>query len=141
MGSLEADDNLESGPRFILAANRCAPLADRETYGGTPSQVGVSELAVSHGKVYAHVSRMGGSGWGDIIRLDLPKPVEGGLRQRYTQYQALLGSVEFLTENPTIAFLCQSPDGTKIVYSDGNGPNRTFYVVENNGDPKPVPAR
>lgn len=153
-GEIELDDDGDKS-RGILNAYRYAPLATRETYGGTPMQTGVKNLAVSMGKVYAHVRRMGGSGWGEIIRLDRPKRVEkgknldmvGGLKERLQLHQAALHSVEILEDNGGRSFLCNSPDENLVQFTGGaaveNGErkgDRRHYLITNDGKSKPLKA-
>ena len=109
--------------RASLVAYRYAPLAKRETYDGTPTQTGVRALAVSRTKVYVSLQRMGGSGWGSILRLDLPEQdAKGGLSYQngIDAMAKTMGSVteQGLTSGGDIR-LCGSPDGRLVSYWNG----------------------
>jgi len=57
----------------VLEAYRYAPLATRETANTTPSAIGVDGVAIHGDGVYARLTRMGGTGFGYLVRLPLPK--------------------------------------------------------------------
>ncbi len=124
--------------RLTLEAFRWAPLATLETADGTPSQTGVQAVAVSGDQVYAHVSRLGGSGWGNVVRLPLPEtaarinaPDAGkaelefsrqlDLDVRLDTYRAALAGVSILGSNGRSAFLCASPDGKIVHFATNDG--------------------
>ena len=50
-----------------VEANRFAPVAILETANTTPNSTGARKLAVAGRIVYAQMTRMGGSGWGEIM--------------------------------------------------------------------------
>lgn len=137
-GLIEYDDEQPT-----LAAHRFAPLSDRETYNGTPMQIGVMRVAVSKNKVYAHLARMGGSGWGNVVRLSLPaacepKSATKDIRDQVHVYANALNSVEVLGENGTLSYLCASRDGRRVFFTDRIGEGRTCYLIENDGPAEPT---
>lgn len=137
-GTIEEDE-----ASLSLTAERFAPLSDRETSNGTPSQTGVSRVAVSAGKIYTHVSRMGGSGWGNVIRLSLPSDCEPApeikdMRRQFQIYSKALNSVEVLEENGSLSFLCASQDGKRVFFTNRIGQDRTCFLIENDGAAGPV---
>jgi hypothetical protein len=147
-GTVDVQNENGEAPRPVLSATRYAPLADRETYDGTPMQTGVHDIAVSAHKVYVHVSRMGGSGWGDVLRLNLPGTdtekkgdKDTGILRRYKEYREALASAEWLEENPSCAFLCNSADGKQVIFTNGCGPNRRHYLVTDDGDHEPLSVK
>lgn len=108
-----------------LRAFRFGPLATRETQNATPGQTGVRAVTVTNEHVYAHVARMGGSGWGDVVRLSRPSvrlekidadaesdshvDLPFGIAEYLEIYKRALGSVELLGDNGRLAYLCTSP--------------------------------
>jgi hypothetical protein len=137
-GSIEADRDDPQKPRGVLVAARCAPLATLETYVGTPMQIGVRCVAVAGEKIYVHVHRMGGSGWGNIVRLRKPEvDAEDSLRARLKLYAKELSSVEILEDNGSASYLCASPDGKRVFFTTGRADSEhtEFFLVENNEEP------
>ena len=142
-GTVDWDTEAEAGhPRGLLNSYRLAPLATRESTSATPSQIGVQHLAVSHGKVYAEVSRMGGSGWGDLVRLSAPPiVVKGelnivdGLKERLDLYSRMLKSVEILSpDQDSESFLCTSPDGDAVHFTGHHEEKgRQHYLITKGG--------
>ncbi|WP_395740809.1 hypothetical protein [Prosthecobacter sp.] len=139
-GTIEQEDE----DTLSLTAERFAPLSDRETYIGTPSQIGVSRVAASSGRIYLHLSRMGGSGWGSVIRLSLPadcKPAADlkDIRMQLQIYSKALNSVEVLEDNGSLSFLCASHDGRRVFFTNRAGPeDRTCFLVEKDGAAAPI---
>lgn len=128
-------------PGGVLRATRCAPLASRETDNATSSQVGVSSLVVADTWIYAHVSRMGGSGWGNVVRLALPEAEvspEGGMVYPFTAfehaaaYQNALATLVDLGENGSLAYLAASTDGRTVYFqaASAEGEMRDCLVVD-----------
>ncbi len=155
-GQVEDDTDGENKPRGVLNAYRYAPLATRETYVGTPMQTGVANIAVSKGKAYVHVRRMGGSGWGDIVRLNRPPVVAKGtqfkfffnLKEHAQIYQKALASLEILAGGEGQSFMCGSADlnqvhftGAMLVENGQPKGRRPHYVVENDKDVEPLKAK
>lgn len=112
----ETKDRLEHAD---LTAYRYAPLATRETYNGSPVETGVGNIAVSNEKVYVDFRRMGGSGWGSILRLNLPVQKKGIWTSNNTAKDTVqtLSSVEelFITGGNYI-FIFGAPDGKQVYY-------------------------
>jgi hypothetical protein len=131
-------------PRGDLYAYRYAPIAQRETYPGTPDEIGVMAIAVSKKKVYVHMHRWHGSGWGHLARLNLPS---ANPKKNWTNGNTVrdsiraLRSVEELDDNPSISYLCASPDGRKVYYTDSGRPQRTHYMTRNDGEAEPFRAK
>jgi hypothetical protein len=114
----------------VLVGQRIAPLATYETDSGNQSQQGVHLVAVGAGYVWTHVGRLGGSGYGSIVRLPMPEPLgksERGyyflqfeLKERYPIYAKMM-SEAVITERigqPRSSLLCASADGETIIYRD-----------------------
>lgn len=151
-GSIEYDSpavltkkpNPDDGRPATLVGYRIAPLATLETYIGTPMQIGVSTVAIAGNTIYAHLHRMGGSGWGNIVRLKKPAaPKEtdeapSDLKERLQLYASEASSVEVLGENGTIAYLCASHDGKRVFYQTADDAGHRFCIVENSAKPKPL---
>lgn len=137
-GTLAMDWKNEYHP-VVLVAERVAPLATLETYEGTPEQMGADDTAIAGDWIYTHVRRMGGSGWGTMVRLKVTKPekAEGELPLQWKIYGDALRSVEFLEDNPSGSYLCASEDGTKVFFTTHNDP-ASARLVENNGKPEPL---
>lgn len=142
----EEEDDTEPNRGGTLVAVRYAPVACRETYGGSPSQIGASDLACSGTKIYAHVRRMGGSGWGTMTRLDMPtamdhdpdKAITEKLTERVATYMRALGSIEVMDDScGGWSNLCASLSGERVFYRIMN----TSYLIENNGKPQNIPAK
>ena len=133
-------------PGGLLQAYRFAPLATLETDDATPSQIGVRSVVAAGPWLYAHVERMGGSGWGNVVRLAKPKIEEApegdpglpfALSDRIDAYRHALESVVDLGENGSLAFLAASPDG-KLVYfqASRDGGEVTHWLVRDHGEPE-----
>lgn len=144
MGRVEIDEEDPQNPRAVLSGTRCAPLATLETYIGTPSQIGVQKVAVAGEKLYAHLHRMGGSGWGNIVRLNKPASGgEDGLAERLQLYAKEASSVEILAENGSASYLCASPDGKRVFFTTGvlGHDDVTSYLVEENATPRALSVK
>lgn len=142
-GKIEPDaPNGPSGliDRGVLVATRCAPLATLETANTTPGQIGVQEVSVAGDKVYVHLRRLGGSGWGNIVRLNRPALEEERiLEKRLKLYAEQVESVEVLCEtNGTRSYVCSSQDGKMVFFTTGNfGAQETkCFLVKNGGEPR-----
>jgi len=135
-GRVEPDQEM---PRAVLEGIRCAPLATLETALGTPSQIGVQAVAVAGEKIYVHLRRLGGSGWGNIVRLNKPAAAgEDSLEARLKLYAAELSSVEVLAENGSASYLCASRDGKRVFFTSGTleSSELKYFLVEENGQPR-----
>lgn len=113
-------------------------------------QTGVSQIAASRDMIYVHVSRMGGSGWGNLVRLQRPARLEKnalnphwGLQDRLNVYATAIRSVQILDPDCSAdPFLCESADGTLIHVRRfyGQGKERHF-IVTRDGPLEPVPQK
>jgi hypothetical protein len=141
MGSIAAQEENEESP-WLLDAIRCAPLATFETTNATPTQVGVFSVAVAKQMLYVHLHRMFGTGEGNVVRL--PKPDSGSsgegedqVSERMRLYSKETGAVEVLGYNGTESYLCASPDGGRVFFTDGvlgkDHEDTKAYLVEKNG--------
>jgi hypothetical protein len=108
---------------YWVCGIRIAPLADLETSFGTPSNQGVEMTAPLADRIYVHLRRLGGSGWGKIASVAMPalKFAEGeleddGLEKRLALYQEELKSDQIVGENGSYGFLCASRTGAHVFY-------------------------
>ena len=138
----EYDNGTQAKPIGTLAAYRYAPLAERYAYPGTPAEQGVRSIASGAGRIYVHVARIGGSGWGHLSSLSTPEPGKEGRFTAHNQIEdalSALQSVRRLFENGGQAYLCASPDRSKVYMTGGAGPGRTHYLVDKD-DENATPA-
>ena len=134
---IEAPDKGQPDGRGELVAYRYAPVAERFNDNGTSSQEGVSAIAAGAKMAYVAISRMSGSGWGHLSRLNLPEPAKDAsfaIRNGVKDSVRALASVEELEDNPSCPFLCASPDGKRIYFTDRWGPDRHHYLCEDDGE-------
>lgn len=125
----------QSIPVAALVAYRCAPVAFLETQNTTPDSTGLHCLAVSKHFVYGDYSRLGGGGWGSLIRCKRPpKTVPGGADANGKQSIAMLESVETVSDQPCLA-LCSSKDGSLVFY---NNRGAKPFLIKDEGQPKPL---
>ena len=130
-------------PYGDITAYRYAPVAERYTYSGTPSETGVSAIAAGAGHVFVHISRMGGSGWGHLAWLALPTAVTDDHFEEHNSVEDsihALQSVKKLEENGSCSYLCASPDGKRVYFTNGMGEKRTHFLSDStieHGDPLP----
>lgn len=119
-----------------IEAHRCAPLATLETQNTTPDQMGVDSIAPAATWIYTHIHRMGGSGWGRIVRLKVKPASNSGedLEARLKVYADALRSVQILVENGSSSSLCASRDGKRVFYTEGNDLDTATLI---DGDAKP----
>jgi hypothetical protein len=117
-GKIESEEG-----RLWLAGERYAPLAYLETDEGTPSEMGVSDIAVTRDSLYVQLFRMGGSGSGLMLQVPRLPPEEtqvSGMAQvgelKLRDYRRILEGFKPLGENDHEATLCASPDETKVFY-------------------------
>jgi hypothetical protein len=139
------------GEETSMAAYRFAPLATFATSPGTSSQVGVESIAVAGPYLYVHLARMGGSGWGEVVRIakaeirledlrrdDLTFPIVYDLSKRLAIYQRALKSCKSLRSTGGWANLAASPDG-KLVYFQArkkSGGGTCHWLVRDHGEPE-----
>jgi hypothetical protein len=123
MGSICALPEEEQKNEYWVCAIRIAPLADLETSFGTPSNQGVEMTAPSASRIYVHLRRLGGSGWGNIASVAMPAlDFTGGeleddsLEKRLALYQEELKSTQLIGENGSYGYLCATRSGSQIFY-------------------------
>lgn len=129
-----------------LTAYRVAPLATLASSAGTSSQMGVTSVAAASEYLYIHLARLGGSGWGKIVRIarttqsldpqraamEADYPIDYDLGSRIGAYRMALESFEELGDTSGMARLAASPDG-RLVYYQANGID---YLVRDHGKPE-----
>ena len=147
-GDLWAGKIARPGDSPYLKAFRHTPLATRETNEGTGDQMGADPVAVTDTMIYAHVRRMGGSGWGHVIRLrkaPLPEPEANDFKMpfelddRLAIYRDQLATVEILGENGTRSYLCVSPDRKTVYFRarrDAPGEPGGHWLIRDGGEPE-----
>lgn len=143
----------EGGLEYELEAYRAVPLATLEAGLGTPSQVGVESVVVAGDRLYVHLYRLGGSGWGEVIRLGKPgnrwkaepasdDPLALNLDTRLGLYREALASVQRLGGTSLPPALAVSADGRQVFFQaeDAHGQVRD-WIVREGGDPEILPLR
>jgi hypothetical protein len=101
-------------------------------------QVGVRNVAYGGKKIYAHVRRLGDTGWGTILRMNSPESVDPNeasgdtLDRRLTTYKNAIGSVEILKRSNHRGRLCASADGNRVFFTVEDEP----FLVEDGGEAK-----
>jgi len=142
-GQIQWDGDRDAG-RGLLHAYRFCPLATLETSMGTPSQTGARSVALAGDQLYVHVKRMGGSGWGDIVKVKAPagRFAENGeldlvldLAARTELSQRSLASIRRLAEGGSWSHLCASTDGKIVHYTTGSEKGRLHWLVRDQGEP------
>lgn len=117
----EFEDEGETKRVASLTASRIAPLADLETFDGTPASTGVIEMAATRTHVFVHLARMGGSGWGWIARV--PRSGKLSIRAREADNFSLylreisgtLAATRILGPNARVSCLAAACDG-RVMY-------------------------
>jgi hypothetical protein len=141
----KARGNSAEWPKSIsvaaLVAYRCAPVAYLETQNTTPDSTGLHSLAVSKHFVYGDYSRLGGSGWGSLIRCKRPAPfktendqreIPAGSTTKGDPTVEILQSVEMVSED--VCFdLCASRDGSLVFYTTRGGKS---FLIKDDGKPE-----
>ena len=140
--SVEPSD--EPGNAYgVITAYRYAPMGERYTYPGTPSETGVCAIAAGADHVFVHMHRIHGSGWGHLAWLKLPDPITDGdfvTRNSVEDSIRVLQSVKKLEDNGSCSYLCASPDGKRVYFTSGIGEERTHFLSDSaieRGDPLP----
>jgi hypothetical protein len=128
-----------------LVGYRCAPIAELITENTSPASTGIRSIAVGRNFIYANDARMGGSGWGSVIRFKRPEPIPKDQYGDYTPGAGLKNLLHELQSVETVADgiawnLCSSPDGSSVFFATGPGFQKSeIYVVK--GDGKPVTVK
>lgn len=135
-------------PAGSLVGYRCAPVALLETDIGTSSSIGVEAVAVTKQSVVLHVERMGGAGWGEIVRIEKPPVLETsddgvelplGFEEHLRINRRSLESAEILASNGNDSFLCASPDETTVFFRGSReGTEAEFHLVRDGKPPQPL---
>jgi hypothetical protein len=151
-GSVEAPSELDERPS--VEAFRFAPVALRETANTTPNSTGARELAVAGRTVYAHMTRMGGSGWGEMISVSWPpepkteeskeSSSKSPVRTNVESLKSALAAFRAYGSNQGASYLCGSPDGRRIFFAtryendDPNAKPLRFYLGDDTGEVHPL---
>ncbi|MCW1883961.1 hypothetical protein OKA04_04425 [Luteolibacter flavescens] len=121
-GSIEAGDN-EEVP-YVLAGTRIWPLATLETSPANSSGTGAQTVLPLKDHLLVELSRIGGSGWGNIVRVPNADAFEKKLPLKWDE----------LAECGSGCGAALSPDGKKaMIHINGEG---WFEVNPANGDLK-----
>jgi len=130
-GNLSGHWKSKEGIEYVnLEAYRYAPISTRSAYNGTSSWEGVEEIVATERKVYVLRSRMGGSGWGAVMRLDAPSNGKNDDWQvNDDKVVEALRSLEEIMDNGGAAFLAVSSDRKIVHLSKG----RYHYLVKDDG--------
>jgi hypothetical protein len=151
-GSVELPSELDERPS--VDAIRFAPVALLETANTSPNSTGARELAVAGRTIYAHMTRMGGSGWGEMISVRWPgepkseegkaPSVESGVKPNVETFKSALATFRVYGPNQGASYLCGSPDGRKVFFAtrnedvDPNTKGVRFYVGDDAGEVHPL---
>jgi hypothetical protein len=142
----------ESEQEFpAVEADRFAPLAILETANTTPNSTGARKLAVAGRTVYAQMTRMSGSGWGEMISVRWPgepKTDEGKaprtdspIKLNIETFKSALGAARFYGSNQGASYLCNSPDGRKVFFAtryEDEAHKARFYLGDDTGEVHPL---
>jgi hypothetical protein len=128
-------------------AYRCAPLAFLIEENCSPPSTGLRQIALSSDWVYACHARMGGSGWGSVIRFKRPpllkKSNDGNRatpspdRMDWNALKQIVGSVEELADEPC-EYLCSSWDGSLIFFANPYHGSYDVFLIRKDGKPEAV---
>ena len=137
--------------RPSVEADRFAPVAILETANTTPNSTGARKLAVAGRTVYAQMTRMGGSGWGEMISVRWPgesKTDEGKaprtdspIKLNIEEFKSALGAARFYGSNQGASYLCNSPDGRKVFFAtryEDEAHKLRFYLGDDTGEVHPL---
>jgi hypothetical protein len=137
----------ETGLYATVNAYRCAPLASMITENTSPASSGLHSVSLTQHSIYAEYSRMGGSGWGAVVRFKKPVAftVTNGERDDppvnegdWKDVQAIFASIEVISDTPCDT-LCTSPDGLVTVYTNADSRSDSkVFIVQGDGKPDTV---
>jgi hypothetical protein len=113
---------------FVLSGTRMWPLAQQETGPSNSSGLAAKSVVAFGPQLFVELSRAGGSGWGNIVRMPNQDPYENGLPLKW----------EELEEAPSGAGITLSPDAKKLAIFIVSA-NRWFVVEAPDGEMIPVP--
>ena len=122
-GELEEDAEQN---RYVLVGHRIWPLAQLETAVGTPDSAGAHEIAPLTTHLLISRGRLGGSGWGAVVRVPKVDAYEKKLPLAW----------EELREYPWPE-LASAPDGTRAVVYERSG-NRWLLLETPDGTLVPL---
>jgi hypothetical protein len=137
----EADDTATTDE--YLTAYRSAPMASPIDQDTSPASTGLRQVAVTRRLVYADSSRMGGSGWGSVIRFKRPAslaalsdgswsiPVGG---ETWDDLKDIFGSVEEVSDT-TCDYLCASTDGALVFFTGSVRASNEVSLIKQDGKP------
>lgn len=133
--------------RGVLLGYRFCPVATLETSMSNSTQTGARGMAWAGSRLYVHVKRMGGSGWGDIVSVAVPEAQAGesgeldlvyDLTRRATLYQKSLSSIKRQADGGGWAHLCATSDGKTVHYTTGSAQGRLHWLVHEHGEPAQI---
>jgi hypothetical protein len=149
-GGITTPSESEQEPPAV-EADRFAPVAILETANTTPNSTGARKLAVAGRTVYAQMTRMGGSGWGEMISVRWPgEPktdegkaprTESPIKLNIETFKSVLGAARFYGSNQGASYLCNSPDGRKVFFAtryEDEAHKVRFYLGDDTGEVHPL---
>jgi hypothetical protein len=136
-----------------LYSYRYAPLAARgSSGGGNPAQMGVKSIVAAGRWLYIHHYRMGGTGWGKVIRIAKPEvktmpngipaypgPEFGDITAVYKR--ALESSTDLGKTDSSTPCIAASPDGNLVYFRTETEGEMAHWLVRNHGAPKRLAIR
>jgi hypothetical protein len=149
-GDITTPSESEQEPPAV-EADRFAPVAILETANTSPNSTGARKLAVAGRTVYAQMTRMGGSGWGEMISVRWPAEpktdegkaprTESPIKLNIEEFKSALGAARFYGSNQGASYLCNSPDGRKAFFAtrDKDEAHKLrFYLGDDTGEVHPL---
>lgn len=124
-GSVEAGDH-EEVP-FVLEGARIWPLASLETGPGNSASTGAHAILPLRDYLLVELSRMGGSGWGNIVRIRNADAFEAGLPLKWDELETCDSGCD----------VALSADGRKAMIRIRSA-GRWFKADPSKGDLEPV---
>lgn len=155
VGSIEEENDVPEAPKWVLDGERVAPVAMLETNIGTSASTGASEVAVSGKQLYVHTQRIGGSGMGDLFRMDRPMlPVSPDYKKADPPPAILdyakrlcgtMSSIRYVKDYARPPWLTTSANGRFTMYgfiAEGDESQIDFQVVDSsNGSVRKVAVK
>lgn len=127
-GAIEEDTAPDAFHRFTLSGSRIWPLGEHETSDANSSGVGAHEIAPLTTRLLVDRSRMGGSGWGALVRVPNADAYGKKLPLKW----------EELSDLSTGAKLALSPDGRQAAAYISSA-KRWFLLETPDGELVPLP--
>lgn len=136
-----------------LFSYRYAPLAGRGSVGGgVAAEMGVRSIIVAGPWLYIYRYRIGGTGWGEVIRIakplvrtdpdgtpDYPGP---GFSETTVVYKRALGSATVLGKNDhSFPCIAASLDGNLVYFRADNDGKMAHWIVRKHGVPERLAIR